>query len=494
MLIALSKCIARVYNALMERRAKIVATLGPSSQDENMLHQLVEAGMNVARLNFSHGTYENHALIIKRLRDVADRLGQPVSILQDLRGPKIRIGKLGTEGILLIKNQKVTLTTDSNNNGQNNIPVDFPDLPQNVKPGSRILLDDGQLELKVTAVSDTTVEAEVILGGILKSNKGINLPGSHLSIPGFTEKDEEDLRFGLEHGVDMIAISFVRSALDVARVRQAITKFSPDHVHTPIIAKLERPEALTNLQEILESADGVMVARGDLGVEMPPEKVPIAQKQIIDAANRQGKIVITATQMLDSMIEKPRPSRAEASDVANAILDGTDAVMLSAETASGKYPIETIKMMNAIILEAEQHQHEWGHWKGAGISPTGDDASSITRAARELAHDLNVAAIAVFTQSGRTAALMSKAFPRVPIMAFTPEERTYQRMSIYWGVFPYLVPYADTIEDMLAHVDNAMIASTPLKSGQQVVVITGFPIGEMRPPNLALLYTVGQHS
>jgi pyruvate kinase len=393
-----------------------------------------------------------------------------------------------------MKNQIVTLSTASNNSDHNIIPVDFPALPQHVLPGSRILLDDGHLELKVVEVTDTTVKAEVIVGGILKANKGINLPGSHISIPGFTEKDEEDLRFGLTQGVDMIAISFVRTASDVARVRQAITNFSPDHTQTPIIAKLERPEALNNLHEIIEAADGVMVARGDLGVEMPPEKVPIAQKQIIDAANRQGKIVITATQMLDSMIEKPRPSRAEASDVANAILDGTDAVMLSAETASGKYPIETLQMMNAIILEAEQHQHEWGHWKGAAISSTGDDASSITRAARELAHDLNVAAIAVFTQSGRTAALMSKAFPRVPIMAFTPVERTYQRMAIYWGVFPYLVPYADTMEDMLSHVDNAMIASTPLKSGQQVVVITGFPIGEMRPPNLALLYTVGQRS
>jgi pyruvate kinase len=334
----------------------------------------------------------------------------------------------------------------------------------------------------------------VIVGGILKSNKGINLPGSHLSIPGFTEKDEKDLRFGLTQGVDLIAISFVRSEQDVARVRQEITNFSPDHSQTPIIAKLERPEALNNLQEIIEAADGVMVARGDLGVEMPPEKVPIAQKQIIDAANRQGKIVITATQMLDSMIEKPRPSRAEASDVANAILDGTDAVMLSAETASGKYPIETLQMMNAIIIEAEKHHHEWGHWKGAAISSTGDDATSITRAARELAHDLNVAAIAVFTQTGRTAALMSKAFPRVPILAFTPVETTYRRMAIYWGVFPYLVPSADTMEEMLSHVDNAMIASTPLKSGQQVVVITGFPIGEMRPPNLALLYTIGQRS
>lgn len=478
----------------MERRAKIVATLGPSSQDEKMLQQLILSGMNVARLNFSHGSYDDHAKAIQSVRDISYRLGHPVSILQDLRGPKIRIGMLETEGIPLTKQQTVTLSTDPSNLGENVIPVDFPALPQHVEPGSRILLDDGHLELKVVEVSDTAIEAEVVVGGILKSKKGINLPGRHLSIPGFTEKDEKDLAFGLKHQIDLVAISFVRSAQDVARVRQAITKYSPDLTHTPIIAKLERPEALSNLHEIVEAADGVMVARGDLGVEMPPETVPIAQKQIIDAANRQGRIVITATQMLDSMIEKPRPSRAEASDVANAILDGTDAVMLSGETASGKYPLEALEMMTAIIIEAEKHQSEWGHWKGASIPSSGDDALSITRAARELAHDLSVAAIAVFTQSGRTAALMSKAFPRVPILAFTPAKDTYQRMAIYWGVFPYLVPYANTMEDMLSHVDNAMIASTPLKPGQQVVVITGFPIGEMKPPNLALLYTLGQRS
>ncbi|MCH7480067.1 MAG: pyruvate kinase [Chloroflexi bacterium] len=478
----------------MERRAKIVATLGPSSYDETILNQLIESGMNVARLNFSHGSYDDHKRVMQLVRKISHRIGAPVSILQDLRGPKIRIGKLDTEGIPLEEKQIVTLTTESNNSDKNFIPVDFRALPQHVSAGSRILLDDGHMELKVISVSDTTIVTKVVIGGILKANKGINLPGRHLAIPGFTDKDEKDLNFGLEQGIDLVAISFVRTAQDVARVRKAIISHSPNLHQIPIIAKLERPEALDNLQEILKSAEGVMVARGDLGVEMPPETVPIAQKQIIDAANRQGKIVITATQMLDSMVENPRPSRAEASDVANAILDGTDAVMLSAETASGKYPVEALKMMDAIILEAEQHQHEWGHWKGAGISTTGDDATSITRAARELAHDLNVAAIAVFTQSGRTAALMSKAFPRVPILAFTPIEATYYRMTIYWGVFPYLVPYADTMEEMLSHVDNAMIASTPLKPGQQVVVITGFPIGEMRPPNLALLYTVGQRS
>ena len=478
----------------MERRAKIVATLGPASQDETTLSQLIQSGMNVARLNFSHGSYEDHAKTITLLREIAHRYGHPICILQDLQGPKIRTGAVDPKGIQLEVGQMLTLVTDETVSSANTVPVDFPLLPFHVKPGGRILLDDGNLELEVVAVQDEAVETKVILGGRLKANKGINLPGTKLSIPGFTEKDEEDLAFGLEHGVDVVAISFVRTAQDVARVRQAISRLAPDRIDTPIIAKLERPEALDNLEEIVDLADGVMVARGDLGVEMPPESVPIAQKQIIDAANRNGKIVITATQMLDSMITNPRPTRAEASDVANAIFDGTDAVMLSGETASGEFPVESVNMMDAIIRQAENHLGDWGHRRGASAAKVRDDAESITRAARELAHDLNVAAVAVFTQSGRTARLMSKAFPRVPILGFTPEKRAYHRMALYWGVFPYIVPHADRMEDMLDHVDAAMIASTPIKPGQQVVVISGFPVGAMRPPNFALLYTVGQRS
>ncbi|MEK6222538.1 MAG: pyruvate kinase [Chloroflexota bacterium] len=477
----------------MERRGKIVATIGPASSEEHMLQSLIQAGVNIARLNFSHGKYADHAKVIKNLRKIAHRIGQPVGILQDLQGPKIRVGKIPGKGKTLTEGEEIILSTQSNKM-DNEILVDFPDLPHLVKPGSRILLDDGNLELVVSEVVDQKVIATVVLGGLLKSNKGINLPGINLTIPGFTEKDEEDLIFGLQQGVDAVAISFVRTPQDVARVRQAISRHAPDKVDTPIIAKLERPEALDNLDEIIDLADGVMVARGDLGVEMPPEIVPIAQKRIIEAANKKGKIVITATQMLESMITNPRPTRAEASDVANAILDGTDAVMLSGETASGSYPLESVKIMDAIIRESETHLKDWGHWKGTSSSTIGDDATSITRAARELAHDLNVAAIVVFTQTGRTARLMSKALPRVPILGFTPKERAYFRMSFFWGVFPYLVPYADTLEAMLAHVDTAMIASTPIKPGQQVVVISGFPVGAMRLPNLALLYTVGQRS
>jgi len=474
------------------RRAKIVATIGPASQDEKTLIKLIEAGVNVARLNFSHGTHKLHEENIKKIRKVSHRLGKPVAIMQELQGPKIRTGKL-SKHFEIEEGEKITLTTDPSP-GKDLIPIDYPEFHTLVKKNSRILLDDGNLELQVKGVSGKNIETTVVLGGMLKSHKGINLPGTPLNIPGFTEKDEEDLKFGLEHDVDAVAISFVRTAQDVARVRQAIQQCGKSKTKIPIIAKLERPEALENLEEILEVADGLMVARGDLGVELSPEFVPIAQKQIIEAANKHRKIVITATQMLDSMIHHPRPTRAEATDVANAIFDGTDAVMLSGETAIGKYPVVTVNMMREIILQSEEHLTDWGRWRGTDIGPNADDAISITNAAKELAHDLNVSAIVVFTQSGRTALLMSKANPRVPILGFTPQEDTYRKMSMYWGVYPHLLPFSNTFEDMLARVETAMVSSTPIKPGQQVVVISGFPVGTIRLPNLALLYTIGQNS
>jgi pyruvate kinase len=356
-------------------------------------------------------------------------------------------------------------------------------------------MDDGKLEVVVREVMEDHLVAEVVLGGILKSNKGVNLPGAPINIPGFTEDDEADLVFGLALGIDAVAISFVRSAHDIQMVRDAIQRHAPQRSSVAIIAKLERPEALDNLEEILRVTDGVMVARGDLGVEMPPETVPIAQKRIIEAANRHARIVITATQMLDSMIESPRPTRAEASDVANAIFDGSDAVMLSGETASGKYPLQSVQMMNAIICQAEAHMEEWGHFENMRMEDhTGDDTFYVTQAARELAHDRNVEAIAVFTRSGRTALLMSKRRPRVPILAFTSESETYSRMNLYWGVHAHLVPHVETIEGMLAVVEAAMISSTMIQTGNQVVLICGFPIHAIRATNLALLHTVGQAS
>lgn len=479
------------------KKAKIVATLGPSSNDEAMVRSLIEAGVDVVRLNFSHGTHPEHAARIQLVRKISREINKPVAILQDLQGPKLRVGKLPEGGIKLTAGQVIILTQDEQSvasapKDSTIIPMDVPNLSHCVHPGHRILLDDGHLEMQVISADADSVEARVTLGGTLSSHKGVNLPGTHLDIPGFTEKDREDLGFGLQQGVDMVAISFVRTAEDVENVRKAIASMAPKQDDTPIIAKLELPEAIENLHEIIHAADGVMVARGDLGVETSPAAVPIIQKEIISSANRHAKLVITATQMLDSMINNPRPTRAEASDVANAVFDGSDAVMLSGETASGSYPLESVQMMSNIILEAESNFSKWGHGESSTEATTQDDAVSISRAARELAHDRNVAAIAVFTQTGKTAQLMSKARPEVPILAFTPHERTCQRMALFWGVQAFQVPFAFNMEDMLKLVESNILESTSIQRGQQVVIITGFPICDFRSPNLALLHTVGE--
>ena len=477
----------------MGRCAKIVATIGPATHDEQMIAQLIETGVNVARLNFSHGSHEDHAAVFNRIRKISGQMGRPLGILQDLQGPKIRTGELENGQVELTPGQQLTLTSEPVIGNDKVIPVDFPHLADSVRPGGRILLDDGNLELAVIAIHDHEVKTNVVLGGTLKPHKGVNLPGAKLDIPGFTSKDEADLAFGMQLGVDFVAVSFVRSARDIEVVRHAIARLSPERARTPIIAKMERPEAIDNLEEIVSVADGVMVARGDLGVELSPEAVPIAQKCIIEAANRHAKLVITATQMLDSMIRSPRPTRAEASDVANAIFDGSDALMLSGETAAGLYPIQSVKMMDVIIQEAEVHREQWGHPATAADPDSGsDDTFFMTRAARELAHDRNVAAIAVFTKSGRSALLMSKTRPGIPILAFTPNASTYQLMTLYWGVHPYLVPDVETIEAMIEAVEQAIINFTSIRPGQQVVLVCGYPVLQVRPTNMALLHTIGE--
>jgi pyruvate kinase len=476
----------------MERRTKIVATIGPASQDEKTIHRLIKTGMNVARLNLSHGSHEDHARVYQLLRKVAQKANKPVCILLDLQGPKVRIGKLPGDAITLVSGEKVTLTTQLNTKKPGKIPVDFPQLPQSVHPGRRILLDDGNLELRVDSVETDQVTAHVIVGGILKSHKGISLPEAHLDINALTDKDLVDLEFGLQLGVDAIALSFVRTPEDVNCLRQKITSLTPDRLQVPIISKLERPEALDHLDQILDASDGVMVARGDLGVEMLPETVPIAQKRIIESANRHAKIVITATQMLESMIHNPRPTRAEASDVANAIFDGTDAVMLSGETAIGEYPIQAVEMMGKIICQAERHVEEWGHWHGLEDADAhNDDTVFMSRAVMELAHDRNVSAIAVFTMSGRTALMVSKTRPAVPILAFTPDHHTYQRLEMYWGVSPYLVPHSSNLEEMLADVENVISSLKIMKPGQEVALTCGFPVATISPTNLVLLHRIG---
>lgn len=480
------------YNRGMERKAKIVATLGPASREEAVIEKLLKAGMNVARLNFSHGTHAEHAALASRLRAVSKHLDLPLAILQDLQGPKIRVGTLESP-LTLSVGQTVAFYREGEEpkrkDGACWIPVDFPELFGSVSNGNRILLDDGRLALEVIKADLEMVTAEVQTGGVLSSHKGINLPGVTLDIPSFTAKDADDLAFGLAEQVDLVATSFVRTAAHVQKAKDAIQCSKP--LLCPLlIAKLERPEALDNLEAILDVADGVMVARGDLGVEMAPEDVPGAQKRIIQAANRKGKLVITATQMLESMIHNPLPTRAEASDVANAVFDGTDAVMLSGETAVGDYPVESVTLMDRIVRQAEVDFDKWGHAQVMESVGEHDDAVALATAARELAHDRDVAAIAVFTRTGRSGIFMSKARPGVPILAFTPEESTYRRLALVWGVTPYIVPFADTVEAMIGHVEAALKASGTVQSGQQVVLVAGYPLQEIRPPNMAFLHTV----
>jgi len=340
----------------------------------------------------------------------------------------------------------------------------------------------------VEEANETDIFCKVVTGGILTSHKGINLPTGTIRTASLTEKDRGDLLFGLEHGVDFIALSFVKTAEDIKMVKDIIAAKGKD---TPVIAKIEKHEAVDNIDAIMNISDGIMVARGDLGVEIPLEDVPLIQKRLIARANAAGKPVITATQMLRSMVSSPRPTRAEASDVANAIFDGTDAVMLSGETASGKYPLESVEMMDKIALEAEAHMAEWGHSYLPSVGKSQDDSFAIAIVARELAHDREVTCIAVFTHSGRSALLQSKARPQVPILAFTPSEDTYRRLGMNWGVIPNLVPFSNSLEEMIQHVEDALLKSTTLKNGQKVVFISGFPIGAMRSTNLALLHTIG---
>lgn len=475
----------------MGRATKIVATIGPASREEPVLTDLMRAGINVARLNFSHGSQEIHLENIRRLREISHSLGVPLTILQDLQGPKIRIGELKHD-VTLVPGARLILTTRDVLGDEKMVQVDFLELPDSVYPGGKILIDDGNFELQVESIQGSEIFTRVIVGGLLKPNKGVNLPGANLCISSITEKDKSDLAFGLANGIDAVALSFVQRAEDIEECRQRIVEYAPDRSDTPIIAKLERPEALDNLEEIVHAADGVMVARGDLGVEMPPEAVPIAQKRIIECANRHGRLVITATQMLDSMINNPRPTRAEASDVANAILDGTDAVMLSGETAAGKYPLKSVEMMDAIICQAESHMEQWGRGYIEPKSETGtDDTHYIAQAARALARDRNVAAIAAFTHSGRTARVMAKMRPSVPILAFTSVPEVYTRLPMYWGVSPFLVRHAESIETMLGYVNQALSEWSNIQPGQQIVLICGYPLYSGKPANLALLHTVG---
>jgi pyruvate kinase len=437
----------------LRRRAKIVCTIGPVSNSEEMIRDLMVRGMDVARLNFSHGTHEQHAVVIDRLRKVAAELGRSICIMQDLQGPKIRTGRLKSHApVALKKGQTVTITPQDVEGTTEVIATTYQNLADDVKPGERILLSDGRIELVVREVRSGEVVCEVLNGGMLGENQGINLPGTNVSIPSLTEKDLRDLEFGLKHGVDLVAISFVRTVHDVVKAKNAIAAHRSD---VGLIAKLEKPQAIENLDGILDAAIGVMVARGDLGVEVPPEKVPLIQKHVIRRALDFRRPVITATQMLESMTESPRPTRAEASDVANAVFDGTDAVMLSGETASGKYPREAVEMMARIVAETEAHmQHPLkpGHRDAAHLSV----AETICEAMAHAAQDLKVRAIAVFTETATTARMLSKYRPASEIYAFSSSETVRNRMNALWGTTPLMCPPALSVERMAQFAEEEL--------------------------------------
>ena len=452
------------------RRAKIICTIGPACHSEAAMRDLLRLGMDVARLNFSHGSHADHARNIERLRRAAEKEDRTVCVLQDLQGPKIRTGLLSRHKPVELKTGSTVVITPRNIPGTpTRISTTFPDLASEVSSGTRIRLCDGLIELRVRTVRGKDVFCDVLNGGLVGEHKGINLPGTALTISAMTEKDRKDLEFGLAHGVDAVAISFVRTAADVNVVKQIVVGHGSD---TPVIAKLEKPQAIDHLEEILEAADGVMVARGDLGVEMPPEKVPVIQKHVIHRAAHWRKPVITATQMLESMVENPRPTRAEASDVANAIFDGTDAVMLSAETASGRYPREAVAMMSRIVIEAESNmqeftQHRRRDRKGLSVAET------ICESIAHAAEDLPMGAIAVFTETGNTARMISKYRPQAALYAFTHNATVAQRTNLYWGAHPMKCEQGLSTESMVKVAEQELLTRGLLQPGDVLGVVAG---------------------
>jgi pyruvate kinase len=473
------------------RKTKIVCTLGPASSSDDMITRLLQAGMDVARVNMSHGEHAAHARVIKRLRRASTAMGKPIAILLDLQGPKIRTGKIMGGRVEIREGGRITLTTKAIEGTADRISTSYAHLPKDVSPGDPILIDDGKLRLKVLSVKGRDVVCEVINGGWLSNHKGINLPGVALSTPSVTAKDIKDLHFGLNHGVDYVALSFVRRPEDVTRVKRIIASKGKD---TPVIAKIEKPEALEHLRAIMRVSDGLMVARGDLGVELEPEKVPLIQKEIIQLANQAKVLVITATQMLESMTEFSSPTRAEASDVANAIFDGTDAVMLSGETAAGKYPIEAASMM-ARICEAAENSAPYrdGHsFKKLRVGQSGyrSVADAVAYAARAASEDLRVRAMICFTQSGATARMMSKYRPEVPIYAFSPSKAAMQQMGLVWGTRPMPVPRAGNSDRLFKLACDRLKQAKKVMVGDMVILVSGTPLGERGSINMMKIHRV----
>jgi pyruvate kinase len=474
---------------LQPRRAKIVCTLGPATSAPGMISGLIEAGMNVARLNMSHGSHEDHTRSFEAIREAASARGVAVAVLADLQGPKIRVGKIPGAGFDLKAGESFILSVDPDATIEpGRVTVDYPELAREVRPDDRILMDDGNFELRVLGVEGPEVRTVVITGGRLTSRKGVNLPGVQLSLPSLTEKDKVDLLFALELGVDAIALSFVRTAADVLAVKALMEQAGRV---VPIIAKIEKPEGVANLREILEVANGIMVARGDLGVEMGPEEVPIIQKHAIELSNRAGKLVITATQMLDSMIRNPRPTRAEASDVANAVLDGSDALMLSGETASGLYPLEAVQTMDKIIRTTEREDRYWREYSDLDL---GHATNAIARAAVECCKSMpDTRAIVTYTVSGGIARLVSDYRPRVPIIALTPNPATFQTLAMHWGVTPIQFTLSSAEgRSIFQDVDRLLLGQGLLTRGDRMVLTLGYPLKDHKSVNLLKIHHVGE--
>jgi len=472
------------------RKTKIVCTIGPSSESLENTKKLIHAGMNVARLNFSHGDFEEHGNRIKNIRAANQELGTSVAILLDTKGPEIRLGKLNEEPIELVQGDAITLTTEDIIGDRNRVPVTYKNLPNDLSVGSTVLIDDGLIGLKVEGIEGTEVHCRIVNSGPIKGKKGVNVPGVKISLPGITEKDRNDIIFGIEQGIDFIAASFVRKASDVLEIRELLEQHNASQIQ--IISKIENQEGVDNLDEILEVSDGLMVARGDLGVEIPAEEVPLVQKMMIRKCNVAGKPVITATQMLDSMQRNPRPTRAEASDVANAIFDGTDAIMLSGETAAGKYPVESVQTMSRIAHRAEEALEYREIFAKQASAQQNSVTEAISQAVANSALDLNAKAIVTSTHSGFTARVVSKYRPKAPIVAVTPTEQVMRGLALCWGVFPVQGPEAQTTDEMFDSAVNGAMNTGWLAAGDTVVITAGVPVGRAGTTNLMKIHHIGE--
>jgi pyruvate kinase len=474
------------------RKVKIVCTLGPACGELDKIRQLAEAGMNVARFNFSHGDYEGHGRLLELVRQVEDERKSPIATILDTKGPEIRTGLLeGRKNVNIPEDGIFSLMTEDCPGDTERVSVSYADLPREVSVGQNIFIDDGAIHLRVESIEPGRVVCRVVVGGELGEHKGVNVPGAELSVPTLTDKDVRDIEWGIDHDMDYVAVSFVRSSEDIMQVRRVIENHGDVDKKISVIAKIETIQSVRNIEEIIRVVDAVMVARGDLGVEMPIEEVPMVQKRIIDLCRAKGKPVIVATQMLDSMIRNPRPTRAEASDVANAVLDGADAVMLSGETAGGKYPLESARMMEGIVLCTERGGlNKFKPPRGAGTSP--NVADSVSHAAMSIAEEMNVAAVLSLTRSGSTAAMVSKYRPKAAIIASTPLVSTWRAMSLMWGVKPILSDEHGTSEDAVDSAMESIVRHGYVSEGDTVVITTGFPVFVPGTTNMLLVRTVGR--